>query len=95
MYCDPGVSAAVTAIPGVVFAGALDGRLRAYATETGRLLWETDTTLPVPAVNGETARGGSIGGPGPTVARGHVIVNSGYGIYSHMPGNALLVYAVD
>lgn len=94
-FCDPGISAAVTAIPGVVFAGALDGRLRAYESATGRVLWETDTLLPVAAVNGEIARGGSIGGPGPVVAKGHVIVNSGYGIYSHMAGNALLVYAPD
>jgi len=94
-YCDPGISAAVIAMPGVVFAGALDGRLRAYDSAAGRVMWETDTLAPVEAVNGEIARGGSIGGPGPIVAKGHLIVNSGYGIYSHMAGNALLVYAPD
>jgi polyvinyl alcohol dehydrogenase (cytochrome) len=30
--CSPALSAAVTAIPGVVFSGALSGYLRAYAT---------------------------------------------------------------
>ena len=30
--CSPAQSAAVTAIPGVVFSGSLDGHLRAYAT---------------------------------------------------------------
>lgn len=37
--CDPGISAAVTAIPGAVIAGHLDGHLRAYARADGKLLW--------------------------------------------------------
>jgi polyvinyl alcohol dehydrogenase (cytochrome) len=94
-YCDPGISAAVTAIPGVVFAGHLDGWLRAYDGTSGKIIWEADTTVPVISVNGDIAHGGSMSGPGPTVANGNVIVNSGYGIYSHMPGNALLVYSVE
>ena len=93
-FCDPGISAAVTAIEGVVFAGHLDGMLRAYDSETGGVLWVRDTSRAVRAVNG-TAQGGSIGGPGPAVAHGHVIVNSGYDFGEHMPGNALLVYSVD
>ena len=93
-FCDPGISAAVTAIEGAVFAGHLDGMLRAYDSETGAVLWARDTSRPVPAVNG-TATGGSIGGPGPAVSRGHVIVNSGYDFGDHMTGNALLVYSVD
>ena len=93
-FCDPGISAAVTAIEGVIFAGHLDGMLRAYDSETGAILWARDTSRPVPAVNG-TATGGSIGGPGPAVSRGHVIVNSGYDFGDHMAGNALLVYSVD
>ena len=32
-------------------------------------------------------------GAGPTVADGYLIVNSGYGLYFHEPGNALLVFA--
>ena len=93
-YCNPGISAAVTAIEGAVFAGHLDGMLRAYDSETGAVLWARDTSRPVEAVNG-TATGGSIGGPGPAVARGHVIVNSGYDFGEHMTGNALHVYSVD
>lgn len=94
-YCDDGISAAVTAIPDVVFAGYLDGWLRAYDGRNGSLLWETDTTVPVKAINGLIAQGGSMSGPGPAVAAGHVIVNSGYGFSHHMPGNALLVFAPD
>ncbi len=94
-YCHGGISAAVTAMPGVVFAGGLDGWLRAFDGKTGKLLWETDTAQQFRTENGEIARGGSIGGPGPIVASGHVLVNSGYGFSGHMPGNALLVYSVD
>jgi polyvinyl alcohol dehydrogenase (cytochrome) len=94
-YCTPGISAAVTAIPGVVFAGHLDGWLRAYDGTSGKMLWQTDTTVPVISVSGDIVHGGSMSGPGPTVANGNVILNSGYGIYFHMPGNALLVYSVD
>ena len=92
--CHPGVSAALTAIPGVVFAGHLDGIFRAYDGATGKVLWESDTTVPVPAVNGINAVGGSMSGPGAAIADGHVIVNSGYSYAMFKPGNALLVYSV-
>lgn len=92
--CHPGISAALTAIPGVVFAGHLDGMFRAYDGASGALLWQSDTTLPVSAVNG-VATGGSMSGPGAAIADGHVIVNSGYSYAMFKPGNALLVYSVD
>ncbi|KGE03928.1 outer membrane protein assembly factor BamB family protein [Pseudohaliea rubra] len=93
-FCDPGISAAVTAIPGAVLAGHLDGVLRAYDRASGELLWHYDTTQAVTGTNGETARGGGMsGGAGAFVYRGHVIANSGYGLYYHEPGNALLVFA--
>lgn len=94
-YCDPGISAAVTAMPGVVFAGHLDGWLRAYDTDSGKVLWEDDTTVPQKTTNGTMTHGGSMSGPGVTIVDGHVITNSGYGFSYHMPGNALLVYTVD
>ena len=94
-FCDPGVSAALTAIPGVVFAGHLDGHVRAYAASDGQVLWDFDTTAPMDAVNGLTARGGGMSGGGPAVGDGHLVVNSGYGLYFHEPGNALLVFAPE
>jgi len=90
--CDPGISAAVTAVSGFVFAGHLDGRFRAYDTQTGKPIWTFDTTQPIKTISGETARGGSMSGPGAAVANGHVVVNSGYGLYYHMPGNLLMVF---
>lgn len=93
--CSPAQSAAVTVIPGVVFSGALDGHLRAYATGDGRIIWDVDTAIEYQAVNGVKAKGGSLDGPGPVVAGGTVYVNSGYGMFGEMPGNVLLAFSVD
>jgi polyvinyl alcohol dehydrogenase (cytochrome) len=92
-FCDPGISAAITAIPGVVLAGHMDGVLRAYDWTTGEVVWKYDATAGVKTVSGATAHGGSFGAAGPVVRDGYVIVNSGYGLYFHMPGNVLLVFA--
>jgi polyvinyl alcohol dehydrogenase (cytochrome) len=91
--CSPAQSAAVTAIPGVVFSGSLDGHLRAYAAEDGRVVWDVDTVREYKAVNGVTGRGGSLDGPGPVVAGGMLFVNSGYSRFGGMPGNVLLAFA--
>jgi len=94
-HCDPGISAPVTAIPGIVFAGHLDSRLRAYDSESGEVLWEYDTFQDVTTVSGEIAHGGSMsGGTGPIIAKGKVYANSGYGIYFHTPGNVLMVFEI-
>ncbi len=92
-FCDPGISAAVTALPGGVIAGHLDGVIRAYSAQTGEVVWSYDTTQPVAAVNGMMARGGGMSGGGPAIGDGHLVVNSGYGLYFHEPGNALMVFA--
>lgn len=91
--CDPGVSAPVTAFPGAVVAGHLDGFLRIYARESGEVLWSYDTKQPVRGVNGIEGAGGGMSGAGPVVANGHLIANSGYGLYFHGAGNLLAVFA--
>ena len=93
-FCDPGVSAPVTAMPGVVFAGHLDGFIRAYDKDTGDKIWEFDSRPTILASNDILGQGGSISGAGPAIANGHVVVNSGYGLYNHEPGNLLLVFGV-
>ena len=93
--CDPGMSAAITSTRGLVFAGGFDGKLRAYETANGSVLWEFNTANVFTAVNGDDAQGGSIESDGPVIANGHVLINSGYGFGSRMPGNALLVFAPD
>jgi polyvinyl alcohol dehydrogenase (cytochrome) len=91
--CSPTQSAAVTAIPGVVFSGSNDGHLRGYSTEDGKILWDFDTVREFQTVNGVKARGGSIDGPGAVVVNGMVFVNSGYSRFGGMPGNILLAFA--
>jgi polyvinyl alcohol dehydrogenase (cytochrome) len=91
--CSPAQSAAVTAIPGVVFSGSNDGHLRAYSTKDGKVLWDFDTVREFQTVNGIKARGGSIDGPGAVVINGMVFVNSGYSRFGGMPGNVLLAFA--
>jgi polyvinyl alcohol dehydrogenase (cytochrome) len=49
----------------------------------------------VETVNGVAAKGGSMGGPGPTVAGGMLFVGSGYVFGARgRPGNALLVFSL-
>jgi polyvinyl alcohol dehydrogenase (cytochrome) len=93
--CSPAQSAAVTAIPGAVFAGSEDGHLRGYSTVDGRVIWDFDTVGEFPAVNGGSARGGAIDGGGPAVAGGMVFSYSGYAQWSGFGGNALLAFSVD
>lgn len=95
MPCEAGISAATTAIPGAVIAGHIDGWLRAYDRESGKVIWQTNTIQDYPTPNGAMARGGSMSGPGPAVYRGNLITNSGYGFAFKLPGNALLVYSID
>lgn len=94
-FCDPGILAAITVIPGAVFAGHMDGRLQAYDSATGRVLWQYDTAQPVVGLGGTHGQGGTIGGGGPVVHDGMVYTNSGYGMFFHMPGNVLLAFSVD
>jgi polyvinyl alcohol dehydrogenase (cytochrome) len=93
--CSPAQSAAVTAIPGVVFSGALDGHLRAYSTADGQVIWDVDTVRDYETVNGVKAHGGSLDGPGPAVAGGMLFVNSGYGQFGGTGGNVLLAFSVN
>lgn len=92
-FCDPGISAAVTAAGDVVYAGHMDGKFRAYDGRNGQLLFEYDSLQTVQTVSGARAHGGSFGGAGAAVRDGLVVVNSGYGMYFHMPGNVLLVFS--
>ncbi len=91
--CSPAQSAAVTAIPDVVFSGSIDGHLRAFSTRDGQVIWDFDTAREYEAVNGVKGRGGSIDGPGPVVVGGILFVNSGYPRFGGMPGNVLLAFA--
>jgi polyvinyl alcohol dehydrogenase (cytochrome) len=93
--CSPAQSQAVTAIPGVIFSGSLDGHLRAYAAQDGKIVWDFDTARSFDAVNGVPAKGGSLDVGGPVVAGGMMFVVSGYPGFGAMPGNLLLAFAPE
>jgi len=93
--CSPAQSAAVTVIPGTVFSGGVDGHLRAYRANDGRIIWDVDTERSYLTVDGVPGTGGSIDGPGPVIVDGMVYVNSGYAYFADAPGNVLLAFSVD
>ena len=89
--CIAGQVAAVTVIPGAVFAGFWDGHLRVFDTKSGALLRDFDTARDFQAVNG-VASGGQVSGFPVVVGRDAIYVTSGASSVLK-PGNALLVYA--
>jgi polyvinyl alcohol dehydrogenase (cytochrome) len=82
-------------VPGCVFSGGVDGRLRAYSADEGRILWDVDTKGEYHTVNGILAHGGSIDGAGAVAAGGMLYVSSGSAFVGTIPGNVLLAYSVD
>ena len=91
--CSAAQMAPPTVIPGVVFAGSLDGHLRAYDTRDGSIIWDFNTARPFRTTNGVKAHGGSMNGSGPTIVSGMVFVNTGY--TNAMDGNILLAFSVN
>jgi polyvinyl alcohol dehydrogenase (cytochrome) len=85
---------AVTSTPGLVWEGSNDGKMRAYASRTGEVLWEFDTVREFAGVNGRTGFGSAISGNGgAVVANGMVYVQSGYyPFYPSEHGNVLLAF---
>jgi polyvinyl alcohol dehydrogenase (cytochrome) len=93
--CSGAQSAAISAIPGVVFSGSVDGHIRAYSTGDGKIIWDFDTMREFETVNGVKGTGGSIDGGGPVIVNGMVLTNSGYGRWRGKPGNVLLAFGLQ
>jgi polyvinyl alcohol dehydrogenase (cytochrome) len=89
-----GQSAAAVVANGVVYAGALDGKLRMFDARNGNLLRTIDTKQPFQAGNGVHGHGGAIDVGGAIVNGDQLFVLSGYGMFGQMPGNMLLVYGI-
>lgn len=92
--CGPGITAAITATPDIIYTGALDGLLKAYNSKTGQELWSYDTKREFEAVNGVDAFGGAIDSDGPVILGNQMFVNSGYARFNEQPGNVLLAFEV-
>jgi polyvinyl alcohol dehydrogenase (cytochrome) len=97
--CLRALPSAVSSTPGIVWEGGQDGKLRAYASATGKVLWSYDTVRGYRATSDRIAGlGGSIDGGGTVVSGGNVYTNSGYThfgiIGSEMTGNMVLAFGL-
>ena len=96
--CKPGHSAPATVTDELVVTGSLDGHIRIQDLRDGKVLWRHDTVRDYTTPGGATARGGAMaGGSGAVLQDGLLLMNSGYMLVHHMPGNVLLAFelAVD
>jgi polyvinyl alcohol dehydrogenase (cytochrome) len=89
-----GLSAAATATPELVFSAGLDGKIRAYQSDSGEILWQTETAISFDTDNGVDGHGGAIDVAGQVLAGGWLYVLSGYSMFGQLPGNVLLAYRV-
>jgi polyvinyl alcohol dehydrogenase (cytochrome) len=92
---NPAQASAVSVMPGIVFSASFGGRLRAYESKAGAIVWEYDAKHDYETVNGVPAKGGSFNGAGPAISHGMVITANGYGFAGGAPGNVLLAFSVD
>ena len=93
--CNSAQFSAITVVPGIVFSPSNDGAVRAYATDSGAIVWTFDTNREFKTLNGVRAKGGSMNGPAPVAAGGMLYVSSGYGTFGLRPGNVLLAFAPE
>ena len=90
------LGAAPTVMPGVVFEGAIDGKLYAVSATDGSLLWQFDTAQTFETVNKIPAHGGAINTSGAVIAGRMVFVGSGYAVGTRASaGNVLLAFGID
>ena len=90
--CSDSFSGPPTATDDLVITGALNGYLFAYGRHNGELVWELDTRQEYETVNNVPATGGAIDATGPVLSGEYLILNSGYGGFGQISGNALIVY---
>lgn len=91
-------SAAVAVTNDVVFAGSLDGVMKAFRSSDGKELWSYNTAKPVNGINGISGHGGTIDQVGAYIGGNNLIINSGYDQFGGAntlqagPGNAMYVF---
>jgi len=86
-----GFVAAPIAIDGAVFAGSIDGYIRAYEARTGKILWAFDTAREFQALGAMSGTGGAIWGAGAiSLADGMLLVHSA----AARPNSVLLAFSI-
>ncbi|MGH1471854.1 MAG: PQQ-binding-like beta-propeller repeat protein [Cellvibrionaceae bacterium] len=92
-FCVDAYSQAVTTIPGVAFVGGMDGHLRAFSTEDGKLIWDYHSAVQsYKTVNNVDVKGSYFDGGGVVISNGMLVVNSGFNVRKGEEGNAMLVF---
>ena len=93
--CGNAVIAAPTVVGEVVFAGLVDGTLRAYDKHTGKQIVSYDTARQYNGVNGRKGNGGSLGNGGPVIVDDRLYIMSGFNMLNvGLPGNTLLAFKI-
>lgn len=88
--------AAITTTPELVFAGSIDGFIRAHHTATGAVLWSFNTARDFVTPSGMVAAGGAMEGAASAVLHDEMMfLNSGYLFNPNMPGNLFLAFTID
>ncbi|MDB5987146.1 MAG: hypothetical protein JWR16_2199 [Nevskia sp.] len=91
-------SAALSVTNDVLFAGSLDGVVKAFRTTDGAELWSYDTVQNFVDGDGNKGNGGGIDSVGAIAAGTDLLVNSGYSTFGNVnqfqagAGNALLIF---
>jgi polyvinyl alcohol dehydrogenase (cytochrome) len=95
--CTNGLSAAPTAIGGLVIEGSLDGILRAYDARDGKVAWSFDVgqTSFQPVNAAAPVKGDTMNAAGATVAGGMLLQISGYQAFNPKSTSLLLAFTVD
>ena len=95
--CTSGLSAAPTAIGGLVIEGSLDGILRAYDARDGKVAWSFDVgQASFQPLNAAAPRkGDTMNAGGATVAGGALYLVSGYQSSNPKAMNLLLAFTPD
>lgn len=79
-------SAALSVSNDLLFAGSLDGVVRAFSTRDGSELWSLDTNVDFTDINGVAGSGGTIDSVGVVVSGDGLLINSGYNTFQGMDG---------
>lgn len=96
--CVNGNSAAPVIIPGAILAATIDGRIRAYNPQDGKITWEFDAgSHRYQTTNGvKDQQGGNVDAGGAIVAEGMVFFMSGYiANMGGVPNNVLVAMSPD
>lgn len=94
-------SAALTVTNDLLFAGALDGELKAFRTSDGAERWSYASAGAVTGVDGTAGHGGTIDSVAAVAADSDLLLNSGYDSFGNInryqagPGNVLYVWRLN